>query len=54
MKPTKTTRKRFQIRKLYGEYWVVVDVVENATVPMDFMSKELARLVADFLNKKES
>ncbi len=58
MKPTKTTRTRFQVRKLYGEYWAVVDVVKNATVPMDLLCKEQARLVADFLNelqtKKES
>ena len=58
MKPTKTTRKQFQVRKLYGEYWAVVDVIKNATVPMDLMRKEQAKRVANSLNeaqtKKES
>ncbi len=42
------------MRKLYGEFWVVVDVVKNGTVPMDLMSKQQAKLMADFLNETET
>ncbi len=49
MKPTKTTRTRFQVFKLVGNWHSVVDVTRNATVAA-LPTKEEAREWANEMN----